>query len=215
MGMNIKKIGHCCLIIKTNGVTIVTDPGSFTTAQDELTGVNVILVTHEHQDHFHIDSVKKMVANNPGVKIITNATVGKLLEKEGIAWELVAQGGKNDAHGVLIEGYGCSHAMIYGDWGQTENTGYFVDGKLFYPGDAFTNPNRPIDILAIPAGGPWMKLPEAIEYALALQPRAAFPVHDALYNDGSIGFLHKMLESVLAKNNIAFTPMVAGEEKDL
>ncbi len=30
--MKIKKIGHCCLIIETKGVRIMTDPGTFTTA---------------------------------------------------------------------------------------------------------------------------------------------------------------------------------------
>jgi L-ascorbate metabolism protein UlaG (beta-lactamase superfamily) len=28
--MKIKKIGHCCLVIETNGKRIMTDPGSFT-----------------------------------------------------------------------------------------------------------------------------------------------------------------------------------------
>ena len=210
--MNIKKIGHCCLVIQTGAVTIVTDPGTYTTAQDDLTGVNIILITHEHGDHFHIDSVKNMLAKNPDAKIITNETVGKLLEKDGIKYELVAQGGKSDAHGALIEGYGCAHAFIWGDMGQTENTGYFVDGKLFYPGDAFTSPNRPVDILALPAGGPWMKMPEAIEYALAVKPRVAFPVHDAMFKNPA--GMYGMLGKILSDKGVTFTPMLDGEEKD-
>ena len=211
--MNIKKIGHCCLVIKTGSVTVMTDPGSFTTAQDEMTGIDIVLITHE--DHFHIDSVKKIVANNPKVVIITNETVGKKLAAEGLKYEVVAQGGKNDAHGTVIEGYGCTHAPVYGEWGQTENTGYMVDSKLFYPGDAFTNPNRPVEILALPAGGPWMKPIEAIEYAIAVKPKKAFPVHDAMFTQGSTGFLHQLFQGVLAKNGIEFTGMLAGEEKEL
>ena len=30
--MKIKKIGHCCLIIETKGIRIMTDPGTFTTS---------------------------------------------------------------------------------------------------------------------------------------------------------------------------------------
>lgn len=59
-----------------------------------------------------------------------------------------------------------------------ENTGYFIDEKLFYPGDAFTDPGRPIDVLALPVAGPWVKISESVDYALALKPRTVFPVHD-------------------------------------
>lgn len=30
-----------------------------------------------------------------------------------------------------------------------QNTGYFINDKLFYPGDALTNPNKEIEILAL------------------------------------------------------------------
>jgi len=212
--MNIKKIGHCCLIIKTGSVTIMTDPGVFSTAQNEVTGIDIVLITHDHQDHFHIDSLKAVLAKNPTAKVICNATVGKKLDEEKIAFVLVGEGEKNEEHGALIEGYGHAHAVIYKEWGQTENTGYFVDGKLFYPGDALTNPSRPVEILALPAAGPWMKTSEALEYALAVMPKKAFPVHDAIMAPGFIGFLHQMFGGVLEKEGIEFVPMTAGEEKE-
>ncbi len=46
--MNITKIGHCCLLIKEQGLTILTDPGTWTTDQNNLTGIDVVLITHEH-----------------------------------------------------------------------------------------------------------------------------------------------------------------------
>ena len=48
-------------------------------------------------------------------------------------------------------------------------TGYMIN-NLCYPGDAFTNPNMPIDILALPVAGPWMRIKDAINYALTLKP---------------------------------------------
>ena len=210
--MNIKKIGHCCLVIKINGLTVLTDPGTFTTEQDTLTGIDIVLVSHEHGDHFHIDSVKKIMANNPNAKIVTNSAVGKLLEAEGLKAEIVGEGQKNDTHGVLIEGYGHLHAEIYGEIGQCENTAYMLDGKLYYPGDAFFNPERPIDILALPVGGPWMKLSEAIDYAVALKPRATFPVHDAMFKNPS--FMYGMLAKILGDKGIGFLPMNDSDQKD-
>ncbi len=210
--MNIKKIGHCCLVIKTNGITIVTDPGSFTTEQDSLTGVDIVLISHEHGDHFHIESVKKIMANNPNAKIVTNSAVGKLLEAEGIAYEVVGEGQKNDAHGVLIEGYGHFHAEIYGEVGQVENTAYMLDGKLYYPGDSFFDPERSVDILALPIAGPWMKLKEAIDFAKKLKPRLWFPVHDGIYK--SSNFMHGLLGKILSGGGTEAVLMVEGEEKD-
>lgn len=210
--MNIKKLGHCCLLIKTGSVTVLTDPGNYSTAQDEVTGIDVILISHEHQDHFHIDSVKKVLANNPNAKIITNKAVGKLLDDEKISYEVVSGGEKNESHGVLIEGFGDKHAEIYKDFGQVENTGYFVDNKLFYPGDAFTNPGKSVDVLALPISGPWMKINEAIDYALQIKPRVAFPVHDGIMK--TKGFMHSLFLKFMKENNIAFEGMVEGDERE-
>ena len=210
--MNIYKIGHCCLVIKTDGKTIVTDPGNFTTEQDELTGVDIILVTHEHGDHFHMDSVKKMKANNPEAVIVTNPTVGKLLEAEGIACDLVSDGLRSDVHGVSLEGIGTEHAIIYDDLGKTENTGYMIAGKLWYPGDSFTDPQRPVDILALPIAGPWMKLAEAFDYARKLKPRVAFPVHDAIMRSPQM--INRMAPMILANHGVTFQTLDAGETKD-
>ena len=49
--MNITKLGHCCLVLEIDGVRILTDPGNYTTAQDTMTGIDIVLITHEHGDH--------------------------------------------------------------------------------------------------------------------------------------------------------------------
>ena len=210
--MYIKKLGHCCLLIKTNNITILTDPGNYSTMQDEVNGIDLILITHEHQDHFHLESLKKVLINNPNAKIITNSSVGKLLDVENISYEVVAEGDKNDLHGVLVEGYGHMHAEIYKTWGSVENTGYFLDGKLFYPGDSFFNPNRKVDILALPVAGPWMKISEAIDYCLEIKPRIAFPVHDGILKQA--GLVHRAPAKVLSENGIEFVGMIEGDEKE-
>ena len=210
--MNIKKLGHCCLLIKTGAVTVLTDPGTYSTMQDEVKGIDVILITHEHQDHFHIDSVKKILANNPNAKIITNHAVGILLDAEKISYEIVAGGEMNESHGVSVEGFGDKHAEIYKDFGQVENTGYFVDNKLFYPGDAFTKPGKPVDVLALPIAGPWMKASMAIDYALEIKPRVVFPVHDGIMK--TKGFMQPLFGKFLKENGIEFETMTEGDERE-
>ncbi len=87
--MKITKIGHCCLLIKENGQTFLTDPGLFTTGQNDITGINVILITHEYSDHFHVESIKKVLLNNPEAFVVTNTAVGKLLDAENIKYEIL------------------------------------------------------------------------------------------------------------------------------
>ena len=213
--MYIKKIGHCCLVIKDKGLTILTDPGSFSTAQDSLTGIDVVLITHEHQDHLHIDSLKKVLANNPQAKVISNASVGKILDKENIAYKIVGDGQQTTVGEILFEGMGTKHAIVYKDIGQVENTGYFINKKLFYPGDALYDPKRPVDILALPVAGPWVKFSEFIEYALAVKPKHAFPVHDAVLSNLGIGLSQRMPNLIFDEKGIAFHPLNAGDEIEL
>ncbi len=207
--MKITKFGQCCLLIEENGLRIITDPGNYSVAQNEVDNVDIILITHEHQDHFHIDSVKKIMARNPKVKIITNHAVGALLAKENIPFILVADGDATAEKGVSIEGAGKDHAIIWGDLGKCENTGYMVAGKLFYPGDSFYNPMRPVEILALPVAGPWMKVSEAIDYALAVKAKKAFPVHDGLST--SSAFLAPMIARIIEKVT-KLTPLEIGKE---
>ena len=82
--MKSTKFGHCCLLVEENGVRILTDPGSYSTQQTQVKNIDFVLITHEHEDHLHVDSLKALLENNPQAKIITNKSVGALLEKEGI-----------------------------------------------------------------------------------------------------------------------------------
>ena len=37
-----------------------------------------------------------------------------------------------------------------------------------------------MEILALPLGAPWSKVSEVIDYVMAVKPRVAIPVHDAV-----------------------------------
>src|SRR3989344_6002799 len=159
--MKIKKIGHCCLVISYNGVRIMTDPGAFSTEQTEEKNIDIILISHEHQDHFHLESLKVVLKNNPKVRVLTNSGVGALLRSAGIVFQVLEHGSSGIFSGVPIEGHGEKHALIYPGWKEVINTGYMIGGQFFYPGDAFYNPQKPVEILALPIAGPWMKIAEA------------------------------------------------------
>lgn len=205
--MKIHKLGHCCLHITTNGVSILTDPGMFSVSQNSLTGIDAVVITHEHGDHLHIDSVKEIVKNNPNAVIVTNAAVAKKLAEADITCEVVDGRAKTVVKGVNIEAFDCPHEEIFERYGMVQNTAYFIGDELFYPGDAFFAPDRPIPILALPVAGPWCKIPDALRYAIRAKPTKAFPVHDAVIMKGFRGFLYKLTEDVLKERGVSFMPL--------
>lgn len=210
-GMEITKLGHCCLLIEIGGITVLTDPGSFSTAQDAVTGVDLILITHEHADHLHVDSLKRVLANNPAARIMTNSAVGNILAAEGIAHQVLEGTASTVFSDVVIEACDGKHEEIFEEIGQVQNTGYFIAGKFFYPGDSFTAPGKSVDVLALPVAGPWCKISDAIRYALRVKPRTAFPVHDAMLQKERIGGSHAVPAMVLPQHGIDFVALREGE----
>lgn len=211
--MKITKYGHCCLLIEEKGLRILTDPGNYTTAQSEVKKIDAILITHEHIDHLHIPSLKDCLKNNPKARIITNKGVAKMLDAEGIKYELVEDGQNVKIKDVLIEGFGKFHAEMHKTLPLSGNTGYFISNRLFYPGDALYNPKKSVEILALPVAGPWIKISEAIDYALEIKPKIAFPVHDAGLK--SFGSAHFMPQRILTQKGINFMAMEEGKEANL
>jgi len=199
--MKITKFGHCCLLIEEQGLHILTDPGSYSTAQTEVQNIDVVLITHEHRDHLHIESLKTLLQNNPQAKVITNKSVGLLLDSEGIKYQTLEDGENLTVNEILFEGFGKDHAIVY-KVVPVQNTGYFINNKFFYPGDSFTNPNKPIKVLALPVAGPWMKLSEAIDYALSINAQITFPVHDGILKDTTLGSY--MPSKILEENQLKF-----------
>lgn len=208
--MKITKFGHCCMLIEEKSLRILTDPGDYTTAQTEVKNIDLVLITHEHGDHLHVDSLKIALKNNPQAKTVTNSGVGEILKKEGIPYTLVDDGKQIIEKGVLIEGSGREHAEIYKTRKKVENTSYFISGKFFYPGDAFYNPNRPVEILALPIAGPWCKISEVIDYTLAIKPKIAFPVHDGVLARPATTY--RITGTITGEAGIEFKPLDLGKE---
>ncbi len=209
--MKITKLGHCCLLIETKGKRVLTDPGSYTIeAHSKLENIDYILFTHEHQDHYHLESLKVILEKNPQAVIYANNSVSELLTKEGIRHTQVNDGDKVLLGEIAVDGIGEKHAQMHSTIPLSSNLGFFIEHKLWYPGDAFTNPNSPVEILALPVSGPWMKLSEAIDYALLLKPKKAFPVHDGT----RFGSAHVLPAKILAAQGIEFVVMVEGDSRE-
>jgi L-ascorbate metabolism protein UlaG (beta-lactamase superfamily) len=214
--MRITKYGHCCLLVEEKGIRILLDPGSLTAGKQPTERIDVLLITHEHTDHLHVPSVQAVAQDSPGVKIYTIPSVGAFLRKEGIPFSLLEHGGQAEHGGVRIEAFGEKHAVMHPDIPVSDNTGFFVAERLFYPGDAFTDPGKRPEILALPVAGPWMKLSEAVDYARKLKPDVSFPVHDGVVTEAMRDILSVMMPArLLQEHGIRHIGLKEGESTEL
>jgi L-ascorbate metabolism protein UlaG (beta-lactamase superfamily) len=214
--MKITKLGHCCMLIEEGGARLLIDPGVFTAEKySSIIGIDAILYTHEHVDHYHLQSLQVLIKGNPKVAILCNGGVATQLSRENIPHEVLGDGSSTLVRNVLIEGHGSTHAVIHSSLPAVQNTGFLIAGKLWYPGDELiVDPGVKPEIMALPLAGPWMKLSEAVDYALKIQPKTTFPVHDMILNASITGFVPQTTASILEPRGVKFFPIELDREYD-
>lgn len=177
--MEIQKLGHACLLVTTDeGNRVLLDPGTFSAGFEDLTDLSGILLTHQHADHLDLDRARPLLSANPGAVLMADPDSAVTLTGLGFTVTAAEHGEVYDVGGVRVEALGRTHAVIHADIPQIPNVGYLIADRLLHPGDALTVPERPIELLALPAGAPWLKSGEAIDYLRAVAPARAFPIHE-------------------------------------
>jgi len=177
--MKLTKYEHACFTIEKDGKVLVVDPGSYTTDFVAPENVVAIVLTHIHSDHFDKDIVASIIDKNPDAVIIAPKQVTDVIEV--FETRSVDGGDSVTIEPFNLEFFGSQHATIYGEaGGSDQNVGVLINELVYYPGDSFTLPNKPIDTLALPVAAPWSKFSETIDFLKAVKPRFAFPTHDAI-----------------------------------
>jgi len=208
--MKITKFGHACLLIEEADARILIDPGVFNQTPS-VEKLDAILITHEHPDHCSVEQIKELLLQSPDAPIYTHEGVGKVLSEADIPYTPIKNGEEVMVNGVSVLSLGEEHAIIY-EKVPCQNTGYMIAGKFFFPGDSFYVPEGKVEVLALPTGGPWMKVSEAIEYVKAVKPNVYIPVHDAMYTDAfREGVIHRILTTNL---DAEYRHMTAGSVEE-
>lgn len=211
--MRLTKLTHACVRLHKDDRTLVIDPGGLTREADALTGADAVLITHEHMDHLDADRIRAAAAGNPGLEIYTCRAVADQLS--GVTAHTVGDGDAVTIAGFEVGIVGQKHEVVHPDVPPVENIGFFVDGAVFHPGDAFTVPDRPVPTLLVPTNAPWMKNPEMISYLREVAPERAYSVHDGLVNDTGAWLIDHTLAGEGEKQGRDFRRLAVGESIDL
>ncbi|MGH3695237.1 MAG: MBL fold metallo-hydrolase [Pseudonocardiaceae bacterium] len=181
--MQIVHLGQSCVLVESGAARLLLDPGVYSAGFEELTGLNAILVTHQHPDHFDLDRLPALLLANPTAELLVDAGSAPQLAEAGIAHRVVGPGQRLELAGTTVDVIGGEHGVIHPDIPVVPNNGYLIDGDggtVLHPGDSFSLSGRPIDLLLLPTAAPWLKVSEAVDYLRAVAPAMAVPIHQAI-----------------------------------
>ncbi|MCK9793973.1 MBL fold metallo-hydrolase [Isoptericola sp. 4D.3] len=187
MSITLTTWGHAGVRLERDGRALAIDPGTFTDPR-MLDGAHAVLVTHEHPDHVDPPRVAGVLGAVPELELWAPAPVVEQLVAAGAPADrlhAVDGGDTFTAGGFAVQALGHVHATIHPDMPPPANVAYLVDGAVLHPGDSFTPvpEGTAVDVLALPVGGPWLKVAEAVDYVRQVAPRVAVPIHDAVLSD--------------------------------
>lgn len=207
--MQITKLEHACLILEEQGQRLVIDPGFYTRPLEGLTNVAAIVITHVHEDHCSEEQIARILKSNPMAKIYgTDEVCQKLSEFETTA---VHHGDYFSHTGFTLEFFGDLHAEIHRSIPLIQNCGVMVNDSLYYPGDSYTQPDRPVEILACPTSAPWLKIGDVMDFVSSVKPKQCFATHNVHLSEIGHGLNNSRVQLAVESNGGAFEYVLPGQ----
>ncbi|RJQ28192.1 MAG: MBL fold metallo-hydrolase [Peptococcaceae bacterium] len=223
--MEITWIGHATFLIKSDNLTVMTDPWfgqSFllrrlrppALAPEDVPACDVMLVSHGHGDHW--DAQGLALARRLGSIVVGPAPVARSARRKGLRAEVAEPGNSISAGGLEITVLSAYHPAP----GGKNAVGYifYLDGqRIYFAGDTLPNPalifvlkKTVLDLAFLPVGAfkllgkkVVMDVDDAYVLAREVRPRTVIPMHYGFLKgtEADPGIL-KHLEAEQVKVNI-------------
>lgn len=85
-------LGHACFVIQLGGVRFITDPVLYSMPMvprrvfppypvSAITGIDYILISHDHRDHCDRHTIKDLLSVNPGAQILTSLGMDQTISR--------------------------------------------------------------------------------------------------------------------------------------
>lgn len=185
-------IGHGTLMFEFGGKVIHIDPASMAADFTTLPKADLILITHEHGDHW--DAKALQAISKPDTTLIINQGLAKQLPNGTV----MKNGDSKTVVGVVVEAvpaYNPDKAFHP----KGNGNGYvltFADKRVFVAGDTENTPEiktlKNIDVAFLPMNIPYTMTPEQVaDVAKAMRPKILYPYHFGNTDTGGLVNLMK------------------------
>lgn len=196
--LKITFVGHASVIMEYRGKVIHVDPVSQFGDYAQLPKADLILITHEHYDHFDPRAIKA-IKKRGTIILATNAVARSLPEaialrngEEKVVWDFKIS---------AVPAYNIIHLRSPGVpfHPKGEGNGYVVTlekTRVYIAGDTENVPEmkalKGIDIAFLPMNLPYTMTPEMVaDAARAFRPRILYPYH---YGETNVSRLIELLK---------------------
>jgi L-ascorbate metabolism protein UlaG (beta-lactamase superfamily) len=177
-------IGHGTIMMSINGMVIHVDPVSQMADYTKMPKADLILVTHEHPDHFDLKAIN--LIKTAKTKIVTTETVARQISDVTI----MKNGDTRTIGGLRIEAIPAYNLVNMRSPGvpfhpRGTGNGYviaFGDKRVYIAGDSENTMEmkslKGIDVAFLPMNLPYTMTPEMVaDAAKAFLPKILYPYH--------------------------------------
>ncbi len=184
-GLKIRWLGHDSFLIR-NGQTVIIDPFKIGPISEK---ADVLLVTHEHYDHFSIEDIKR-VATEKTIIVAIKSLEKDLSTLKVREVKLVKPGDKLQVDGLTVETVPAYNVNKFREPGkpfhpkEDGKVGYIITIKgvrIYHAGDTDLIPEMKglkTDLALLPVSGTYvMTAKEAADATKILQAKLAIPMH--------------------------------------
>lgn len=204
-------------MLEKNEKRLLIDPGTFSFIEKKFTPedigpVDIILLTHEHGDHFFPDALKKIITLNKPV-IFTHQRLSKLCAENDIESNIIKSEETISQDGFIITGLEAPHEKVVTE--TPHNIGFIIDGKIIHPGDSLSFTATSPEVLFAPITAPWLNEPDALACVRRVKPKITIPIHDAFVKDFFLQGMYNRWETALKDIDSQFKPLILGASLEI